>query len=397
MSFGKYLGIVLSMFLFAFSATSTLAATINVASGSSIQSAINAAQSGDTIFVRVGQYQESVRISKDNIKVKCEQSRKCIVKQFGVWGSSNTIEGFRLTGGQIAGLDIRQQNNTLKDIEIDNILYGSGDANGVIFFGSGHIFDNIYIHDIDQYHMEPKPHQDCFQTWDVPERGGAASFITITNVLCDMPQTGGEFTSKALQSSGESHHWTVRNFISLAPMACLFYDEAYNIDISHSTFIGRGTQPQGCKFLDLTDAPAPHDNKMTYNIFQNITGYHVIYETDDAVQSSNNCFWQTYPRTPEPGDVYANPLLNSDWSVPANSPCIKMGASLSVAPVPTLIATPTVKLGDSNGDNLVNDADYSIWLSNYNKALSGATNGDFNNSGKVDGVDYVTWRNGYGK
>ena len=59
------------------------------------------------------------------------------------------------------------------------------------------------------------------------------------------------------------------------------------------------------------------------------------------------------------------------------------------SPVPT----PVIKSGDENGENLVNDFDYSIWLSNYNKALSGATNGDFNNSGKVDGVDYVIWLN----
>ncbi|MDL1894132.1 hypothetical protein FBQ87_14790, partial [Sphingobacteriales bacterium CHB3] len=315
----------------------------------SIQQAVNAAQEGSVIIVPAGSYPESVRVSKNNITIRCSQPYKCSAQRFEVWGSNNTLEGFVITGGKTYGLDVRQHNNTFRNIEISGILYdfglprGQGDANGVILFGTGHVFDKIYIHDIDQYHVDdlgyPEPHQDCFQTWSVPARGGAASRITITNTICDMPQSGDSFTSKMLQSSGGSHDWTVRNVVSIAPMMCLFYDEAYNIDISYSTFIGAGIdKPGGCKFLKLTNAPPPHDNKISYSVFQNITGTPPLY---DYVSGSNNCFWQTTSRSPDPGDVYANPLLLPDYSLAVGSPCARMGAYQSSPSAELTPPTPT--------------------------------------------------------
>lgn len=61
--------------------------------------------------------------------------------------------------------------------------------------------------------------------------------------------------------------------------------------------------------------------------------------------------------------------------------------------------TPVVKSGDANGDNTVNEIDYSqFWKPNYLKLnCGGVTCGDFDKSGKVDGVDYVVWLNNYGK
>ena len=62
---------------------------------------------------------------------------------------------------------------------------------------------------------------------------------------------------------------------------------------------------------------------------------------------------------------------------------------------PTSTPTPTPKPGDANGDNLVNEADYTIWLSHYGQAISGITNADFNGDGHVDGIDYTIWLNNY--
>ncbi|HJY62598.1 MAG TPA: dockerin type I domain-containing protein, partial [Ignavibacteria bacterium] len=58
---------------------------------------------------------------------------------------------------------------------------------------------------------------------------------------------------------------------------------------------------------------------------------------------------------------------------------------------PTSPATP----GDANGDGLVNIADYSVWLTNYNQILSGPIFGDFNSNGKVDGIDFIIWLKNY--
>jgi len=64
---------------------------------------------------------------------------------------------------------------------------------------------------------------------------------------------------------------------------------------------------------------------------------------------------------------------------------------------PTGTPTPTsnVRPGDANNDGRVNISDYVIWVTNYDKNLSGYTNADFNNNGKVDGVDFVIWLKNY--
>jgi len=309
----------------------------------SIQSRVDAAQTGATIVIPAGNYPEAVRITR-SMTIRCETPGACTAKHFDLWGSNIALDGFVLKGGSLSGVDVRQHNNTVKNVEISDVLYSVSDANGILFWGTGHVFENIYIHDINQYFVDDlgkyEPHEDCFQTWDEPTRGGAASYIIIRNVVCDLPFAGDDFISKFVQSSGGSHHWTIDNVLSIAPMACLFYDEAHNINITNSTFIGDGiAAPQGCKFLDLNNNPPPHDNYITNTIFQNITSGPVIYEYDNAVISSNNCYWQTTVRLPEFGDVYANPLLTADYSVPVNSPCFGMGYSPIQIDIPT--ETPT--------------------------------------------------------
>ncbi len=64
-------------------------------------------------------------------------------------------------------------------------------------------------------------------------------------------------------------------------------------------------------------------------------------------------------------------------------------------PTLTPAPSPTVILGDANGDGLVDETDYSIWRSNYAKPMQGPSNGDFNSNGQVDGVDYAIWLNAH--
>lgn len=312
----------------------------------SIQSAVNASASGSEIVVPIGNYPEQVVVSKNNLTIRCAIPLQCVAKRFDLWGSNITLEGFKLVGGLSYGIDVRQSNNIVRNVDISGVVYdfglprGQGAAVGIAFFGTGHVFDGIYIHDIDQYHVDnlgyTEPHQDCFITWNVPARGGSGSYITIQNVICDMPQSGDTYVSKVFASSGGSHHWTIRNLLSITPLPCLFYDEAHHIDISYSTFIGVGST-QGCKFMKLNSNPAPHDNTISYSIFQGISGTPPFY---NYVTGHNNCFWQVANHNPDPGDIFANPLLLPDYHLAPESPCVGMGAFPNVSP-PTPIKTST--------------------------------------------------------
>lgn len=70
----------------------------------------------------------------------------------------------------------------------------------------------------------------------------------------------------------------------------------------------------------------------------------------------------------------------------------------SATPLPTATPTPTRKVGDANNDGAVNESDYSIWKTNYQKTVTnGMDSGDFNKDDVVDGVDYMLFVNNYGK
>ena len=69
-------------------------------------------------------------------------------------------------------------------------------------------------------------------------------------------------------------------------------------------------------------------------------------------------------------------------------------------PAASPVPTHTWSNGDANGDGVVDEADYEIWLSNYGIAvepgiLDAKELGDFNYDGVVDGLDYNIWRTNY--
>ena len=133
---------------------------ILVQPGQSIQAAVNAAVAGDVITVAPGNYPESVVVTKSNLTIKCEVPLQCTAKRFDLWGSNITLDGFKLVGGLSYGIDVRQSNNTVRNVDISGVVYdfglprGQGAAVGIVFFGTGHVFQNINIHDIDQYHVD---------------------------------------------------------------------------------------------------------------------------------------------------------------------------------------------------------------------------------------------------
>lgn len=90
-------------------------------------------------------------------------------------------------------------------------------------------------------------------------------------------------------------------------------------------------------------------------------------------------------------DIGAYEFASTAVTTPSPSPFPSPTPTRSPSPTPA----PTPRPGDANGDRMTNGQDYIIWLNNYNKTLTGASNGDFNSSGKVEGSDYIIWLNNY--
>lgn len=61
------------------------------------------------------------------------------------------------------------------------------------------------------------------------------------------------------------------------------------------------------------------------------------------------------------------------------------------------VTPPVTYIGDANADTHVDQADYDIWIANYNTITTeGESKGDFNLDTTVDGIDYVIWFDSYG-
>lgn len=98
----------------------------------------------------------------------------------------------------------------------------------------------------------------------------------------------------------------------------------------------------------------------------------------------------------------ANAAVSLDYM--GNKPdigALEYGSSSTTSTTPTTTTTPTQaikKTGDANEDNLVDDADFSIFQTYYLHATTqGPKLGDFNSDTQVDGTDYVLWYLNFGK
>ncbi len=230
-----------------------------------------------------------------------------------------------------SGVDVRGTNNIIESNDISGTYQHPPqwanppswvDADGIRFFGSGHIVRGNYIHDI--YYGIPEnidPHIDCFQTWQDGSRGGAGKNILFAGNTCVLPYGGGGLLAKAWQVEGNPSGLTMQNNVIVTCLAALF-NTAQNITFQNNTFIGsQCADAQGIHFRNTTVT-------LTKNIFVGFTnGVGAVYnEGGSAITANHNCYWNNFKRTPDSGDVYADPRMTSSYRLQGGSSCAGMGA-----------------------------------------------------------------------
>jgi hypothetical protein len=134
--------------------------------------------------------------------------------------AQNVIKGNRIYRANNSGIDVEGRENLIEDNDISHTIqyppggpaWDGADADGMRFFGTGHIFRRNRVHDIvftDLGNLDP--HVDCFQSW------GPAINITFEQNVCDMNPSrhGGEDDEVAMieNSSGPVNHLMFRNNI----------------------------------------------------------------------------------------------------------------------------------------------------------------------------------------
>ena len=129
----------------------------------------------------------------------------------------NVIKGNRIYRANNSGIHVEGRENLIEANDVSHTIqypsggpaWGGADADGMRFFGTGHIFRGNRIHDImlsDLGNLDP--HIDCWQSW------GPAINMTFEQNLCDLDPNGhGGQASMIENSSGEVNHLLYRNNI----------------------------------------------------------------------------------------------------------------------------------------------------------------------------------------
>jgi len=226
------------------------------------------------------------------------------------------------------------------------------DADAFRFHGSGHVFKNNYIHDMeigpagfDQTSCSianlanlnkdyvSDSHTDCFQTYDGSRIAGHD--ILFEGNRCEMPAAGewtGGASAKAFQGTGDIYNLTFQNNLVVADMLSFFEDGCHDMSIVHNTFIGTDpTWSQGLKFINCDGSIVVKNNVF----YRQENGEGHIHDSNGSVNAGNNCVYRASGRPSRPADPWdiwnVNPQLSSEYHLEANSPCIDEGANLGLS------------------------------------------------------------------
>ena len=359
----KNLAICLVALTALLSAGAASAATYTVQPGQSIQQAVDAAKAGDTIAVEAGQYIERVQVKISGITLKAKgtavtqgfalRADNVVIDGFEVsnqstdwpdkfgifvrghgnrvvnnyvhdtWSdgiaiagvtptdaatSDNIIRGNKIVRAQMSGISVQGQDNIVEDNNISHTLQhpagrppvAKDDADGIRYFGSGHIIRNNTIHNIEyDYGSDPNatPHTDCFQTW------GPAANITFEHNVCRWPVIAHDKAGGNQSGMVEDLNGPVSNLV--------FRNNIFSNSYGGINIYGRKAPVTGVVFehnhwdhvateaIVLNNAPGAH---IAGNVFHEVGGGKDSYlsldaPSGDAVLEDNNFFMDQGKKT----------------------------------------------------------------------------------------------------
>ncbi len=259
-----------------------------------------------------------------------------------------TVRNNRLYRDSQNGIDVRGMDNLVEGNEIwKTIQYHPNwanppswvDADGIRFFGSGHIFRKNYIHDIDYSDpLNVNPHIDCFQTF-ADAHHEAASDIVIEQNRCEN-DTLAHSTDEGgvgLTIQDGAGDIIIRNNIVDA-FVNIYLANSSGVSILNNTLVGNTEQnldfnPVGIGVSKSTETVIEN------NIFYNQPG-NIIYVNGNKPHSGQNMIYRDDGHPIYTTDTYnpAHDLLGidplfvnpqaGDYHLQAGSPAIDAGSDL---------------------------------------------------------------------
>ena len=269
-----------------------------------------------------------------------------------IWGDTSRVDPATnnnvvidnvILRARVAGVLVEGTNNTVESNEISHTIQNpagapsrsSADADGIRFFGSGHVIKKNYIHDIlESDSGQTDPHIDCFQTW------GPASNIIFEQNKCH----GANANLQAAQignSSGSVYNLTFRNNIfynatrginlAASSPGCT---KMSNLQVYNNTFYNLDEQA-----VNLANAPG---SKIQNNLFYNVgsdtdayVGFRDVYSTGLTIGYNAHYSSAGVPAgSAYPNDIWdTNPVVVNagtyDFHLQTSSPLKNTGATIT--------------------------------------------------------------------
>jgi hypothetical protein len=360
-----------------------------------IQKALNSVPSGSIIYILPGNYAECpnikisvsliatgavvqcFRVTADDVKVQgfeiTDTNPNTIAAGLGVymtgandsiinnyihdmpWGgilayansgspsmvSNYTIQGNRITHVGQSGIEARGVNGLIQGNDVSNIVQDFptisnppswASAIGMIFFGSGHVFRNNYIHDMHYNAENPTAHLDCWLTFGDSSKGIAHDVLFDGNV-CINPEFISGLAAKAWQIEGGAYGFTMTHNVVRGELIAIL-DNSHDVSMTYNTFVGNPSST-GSWGVQVSNSPRTLIMNNIFAYQQNGNGS--VFADSISNQSliiGKNCVYRARgnpARLADPGDVWGmNPLFvneaANDFHLQASSPCQAMGA-----------------------------------------------------------------------
>ena len=258
-------------------------------------------------------------------------------------GSNCVVRGNRVTRAGLAGIEVYGRNHLVEQNDISHILQfpqkwtnppSWADADGLHFFGSGHIIRKNLIYDITLSDPENiNPHIDCFQTY------GPAYNIVFEQNFCNIPNDNMQgFMIE--QKESPVRDIVVRNNVIKAFRPLNVWDCPNTVNVNNtfkSELFYRGGSAYG---IELHNSP---NSKVKNNLFYDVARHSNPYLYMDRVSSEGsdvgyNCHYISDGKPPA-GSPRANDLwrvnprlvkvLGNDFRLQAGSPLIDRGTLLT--------------------------------------------------------------------
>lgn len=269
----------------------------------------------------------------------------------GTQTSNVVVRNNRLYRNAMAGIEVAGRNNRIEGNEIwGTIQYHPNwtdapswvDADGIRFWGRGHVIRRNYIHDISYADPENvNPHIDCFQTWSDSSREPAQDILFEQN-YCDVltSQSEQENGQGFMINDGPHSNIIIRNNIIRA-FRHLNISDTDTITVVNNTFVSDLSYDAHYQYA-VGFSESTRNATLKNNVFYNNSGPYLNpwNLTSDGLAVGYNCVYRSDGEAPQgeryPNDVWGQDPLFVDaaagsYELQTGSPCVDAGTQVNVA------------------------------------------------------------------